>query len=145
MRYDHIEHVKKANPYHDSLGRFTTASGGGAASGGSGAAIKAVDELNSLPRHKGMRKVPYEDIKTYEKVLNKMPVGTKITHDTEAGTEEFEKVKDTDIGIGWKHTRQPWGKVDNVSAFDVGRWMAATGNITRGPFELKKNIDIIEE
>lgn len=29
MAYDHIEEVEKFNPYHDSRGRFTSASSGG--------------------------------------------------------------------------------------------------------------------
>lgn len=133
--------LAKFNQNHDELGRFASG-GGGAASGGGGSVDDAVKELNGLGTSKGISKVKYEDIKEYEKVLQKFPVGTKLSHKMDAGTEYFEKTGDGDMGITWKHTRAPWNKTDNVSAFDVARWMAGRGNISRGSIDVAKAADI---
>lgn len=136
-RYDDIEEVdvQKFNPNHDSDGKFTSSGGGGGAAAGGGAA-EHVKALNSLPKKNGMSKVGYEEIKAYENVLNKMPVGTKMSLKRDAGTDTFERTSDSEWGLSWKHTRAPWGKVDNVSSFDVGHWLAGRGNTERGPIEL---------
>lgn len=52
---DTIEHLEKGNPYHDSLGRFTTAGGGGAvASGGTATALSSLAGIpnNEVPGKK---------------------------------------------------------------------------------------------
>lgn len=48
---DHIEEVEKANPYHDNLGRFTTASGGGGGRSISPAAQKLVDNASEKTKN----------------------------------------------------------------------------------------------
>lgn len=101
-----------------------------------GGATEHVKTLNNLPKKNGMSKVSYEEIKAYEKVLNKMPKGTKLLHPHSAGTDTFERTSDSEQGISWKHTRAPWGKVNNVSSFDVGHWLAGSGNISRGEIKL---------
>ena len=127
---DHIEEVKKFNEMHDELGRFASKNGGGGAGGG--ATKEALGELNSLPKHAGTKKVPYEEIKEYEKVLAKFPVGTKLSQETSAGTEIYEKISDSEMGIAWKQTAAPLNTESQRTAFDVARWIAGTGFISRG-------------
>lgn len=134
-RFDELEEVHKFNPHHGADGKFSSGGGGGGAAPaapGNGAESH-VKTLNGLPTKNGMSKVGYEDIKAYETVLNKMPKGTKLSHKHSGGTDTFEKVSDSDR---WKHTRAPWGKVDNASSFDVGHWLAGRGYISRGPIEI---------
>ena len=135
-RFDELEeiHVKKFNQNHGADGKFSSSGGGGgAAPAAGGGAAEHVKTLNGLPTKNGMSEVTYEDIKSYESVLNKMPKGTKLSHKHSGGTDTFEKVSDSDR---WKHTRAPWGKVDNASSFDVGHWLAGRGYISRGPIEI---------
>ena len=126
---DTIEEVKKFNPYHGKDGRFASKGGGGA---GGGATKEALGELNGLPKKRGMSKVSYDEIKTYEKVLAKFPVGTKLSHEIEAGTEIYEKISDSEFGISWKQIRAPWNDEVKRTAFDVAHWMAGSGVISRG-------------
>jgi hypothetical protein len=142
-RYDDIEEIEtpvhKFNQNHDADGKFTSSGGGGgvgSAPSALGGVAEHVKTLNSLPTKRGMSKVTYEDAKTYEAVLNKIPKGTKLSQKIDAGTDTFERTSDTDIGISWKHTRAPWGKVDNLTSFDVGRWLAGNAVIVRGPIEI---------
>ncbi len=139
-RFDELEEIRvhKFNENHDSQGRFASGGGGGGAApaAGGGGAAEHVKTLNGLPTKNGMSKVSYEDIKSYESVLNKMPKGTKLTHKHSGGTDTFERVSDSERGPSWKHTRAPWGKVDNASSFDVGHWLAGRGYISRGPIEI---------
>lgn len=133
-RFDELEEVHKFNQHHGADGKFSSGGGGGAAPGAPGNGVEShVKTLNGLPTKNGMSKVGYEDIKAYETVLNKMPKGTKLSHKHSGGTDTFEKVSDSDR---WKHTRAPWGKVDNASSFDVGHWLAGRGYISRGPIEI---------
>ena len=133
-RFDELEEVHKFNQNHGADGKFSSGGGGGgAAPAAGGGAAEHVKTLNGLPTKNGMSKVTYEDIKSYESVLNKMPKGTKLSHKHSGGTDTFEKVSDSDR---WKHTRAPWGKVDNASSFDVGHWLAGRGYISRGPIEI---------
>jgi len=141
-RYDDIEEVEvqKFNPNHDSEGKFSSSGGGGgAAPAAGGGAAEHVKALNNLPKKNGMSKVGYEEIKAYETVLNKIPKGTKLSLKRDAGTDTFERTSDSEMGLSWKHTRAPWGKVDNVSSFDVGHWLAGRGVTERGPIELMKS------
>lgn len=140
-RYDDIEEigeeVHKFNPNHDSDGRFSTSGGGGgAAPAAGGGAAEHVKALNNLPKKNGMSKVGYEEIKAYESVLNKMPKGTKLSFRHSAGTDTYERTSDSERGMSWKQTRAPWGRVTNVSSFDLGHWLAGSGNISRGAVEL---------
>ena len=139
-RYDDIEEIEapvhKYNHNHGADGKFTSGGGGGGAPAAGGGAEEHVKTLNSLPKKNGMSKVGYEEIKAYETVLNKMPKGTKLSLKRDAGTDTFERTSDSEWGLSWKHTRAPWGKVDNVSSFDVGHWLAGRGNTERGPIEL---------
>lgn len=134
-RFDELEEVHKFNQHHGADGKFSSGGGGGgAAPAAPGNGVEShVKTLNGLPTKNGMSKVGYEDIKAYETVLNKMPKGTKLSHKHSGGTDTFEKVSDSDR---WKHTRAPWGKVDNASSFDVGHWLAGRGYISRGPIEI---------
>lgn len=139
-RYDDIEEIEtevhKFNPNHGPDGRFTTSGGGGAAPAAGGGAAEHVKTLNSLPKKNGMSKVGYEEIKAYESVLNKMPKGTKLSFQHSAGTDTYERTSDSERGISWKQTRAPWGRVTNVSSFDLGHWLAGSGYISRGAVEL---------
>lgn len=136
-RFDELEEVHKFNQHHGADGKFTSGGGGGgAAPAAGGGAAEHVKTLNGLPTKNGMSKVSYEDIKAYESVLNKMPKGTKLSHKHSGGTDTFERVSDSERGPSWKHTRAPWGKVDNASSFDVGHWLAGRGYISRGPIEI---------
>lgn len=145
-RYDDIEEIEapvhKFNQNHDADGKFTSAGGGGgggAVPSAGGGVAEHVKMLNSLPTKSGMSKVTYEDAKAYQAVLNKIPKGTKLTQKIDAGIDTFERTSDSEIGISWKHTRAPWGKVDNETSFDVGRWLAGNAVIARGPIELMQS------
>lgn len=141
-RYDDIEEVEvqKFNPNHDPEGKFSSSGGGGgAAPAAGGGAAEHVKTLNSLPKKNGMSKVGYEEIKAYETVLNKIPKGTKLSFRHSAGTDIYEKTSDSERGISWKQTRAPWGRVSNVSSFDLGHWLAGRGVTERGPIELMKS------
>ena len=126
---------EKFNPHHDARGRFTTKGGGSAGAAGGSAAAEAVGELNSLPVARGKKKVAYETIKEYEKVLDKMPVGTKLAHKMEAGTELYEKVNDGKV-LQWKYHRMPFKDTVKQSSFDMAHWLAGRGVISRGPVEI---------
>lgn len=135
------EEIEKFNQNHGRDGKFTSAGG---ASGSAGVASSA-KELNDLPKRPGVSKVSYEDIKAHEKVLDKMPVGTKIQHKTDAGDESFTKVSQSKIGSWWEHTRAPHGDTKSKSGFDVAQWMAGGANISRGPYEIVGKSADIEE
>lgn len=95
-----------------------------------------IDKLNSFPMKKGMSKVSYEDIKECQAILDQMPVGTKLKHEVEAGTEFFEKLTDSKYRSEWSHINAPHGDEHTKDSFDVAHWIAGNGNITRGKFEV---------
>jgi hypothetical protein len=98
-------------------------------------------ELNSLPVNNGWKTCKYELVKEYEEVLSRFPVGTVLTHETEAGEETLTKVDTT----FWEHHRAPWGNDCSTSEFDVAHWFAARGNISRSPITMKNPPQEIEE
>lgn len=145
-RYDDIEEIEtpvhKFNPNHDADGKFSSSGGGGAtgaAPSPGGEVQERVKELNNLPKKNGTSHVGYEEIAAYEKVLNKIPKGTKLSQRIDSGTDTFERINDSKIGPSWKHTRSPWGTVEHKSSFDVGRSLAGSAVIARGPIELMKS------
>lgn len=95
-----------------------------------------IDKLNSFPMKKGMSKVSYEDITECQAILDQMPVGTKLKHEVEAGTEFFEKLSDGKYRSEWSHIYAPQRDEHIQSSFDIARWIAGNGNITRGKFEV---------
>lgn len=111
---DTIEHVEKANPYHDERGRFTTASGGGGAvsagaSSGSFSAGDAEKEINgissALNNGGGDSK---NDWKKVRDILQEAPLGTVMTQTGSRGIKfQSEKTDDdewTDTVDGYKST-----------------------------------------
>lgn len=99
--------------------------------------LSLVDELNSLPVRAGDSKTSYEDVKEYEAVLNKIPEGTRLTLETVAGTDVFEKLVNNKYGE-WSMSISPHNEPHDRSAFDVARWLAARGNLARGDIEVSK-------
>lgn len=97
--------------------------------------------LNSLPVSNGWKTCKYELIKEYEEVLSQFPIGTVLTHKTEAGEETLTKVESN----FWEHHRSPWGNDCRTSELDVAHWFAARGNISRSPITMKNPPQEIEE
>lgn len=95
-----------------------------------------IDKLNSLPYEKGISKVSYELIKEYQNILNQFPLGTVLKHYIDAGEEKFTKVEDGEFSW-WEYFRAPWKDNKRKSEFDLARWLAGRGVISRS--------DIIEE
>ena len=89
--------------------------------------------LNSIPVMNGWKLVKYELNKEYEDVLRQFPVGTVLTHHNEAGEETFTKTEDG----WWDHFLSHPPRTHHQSDFDIAHWLAARGNISRGPIEMK--------
>ena len=98
-----------------------------------------VDDLNSLPSEKGMKKVSYELAKDYQNILNQFPIGTVLKHNIDAGEEKFTKVEDGEYGW-WEHFRAPWKITQRTSEFDLAHWLAGRANITRSNI-IQENIE----
>jgi hypothetical protein len=97
--------------------------------------------LNSLPVTNGWKTCKYELVKEYEEILSQFPIGTVLTHKTEAGEEMLTKVESN----FWEHHRSPWGNDCKTSELDVAHWFAARGNISRSPITMKNPPQEIEE
>lgn len=96
----------------------------------------AIGKLNSMPMKRGVSKVSYGDIEDWQAVLRCFPIGTVIHHDTDEGTQVFTK---TDDGkFGWWDVYHPHPPHTNhCTEFDVARYMAGSGVISRGKFVLQ--------
>lgn len=95
-----------------------------------------IDQLNAMPMSKGVSKVSYSDIEDWEAVLRQFPAGTVIAHPTDSGTVIFTKIEDGKFGR-WevKHPHPP--STNRRSEFDTARYMAGSGYISRGEFQLQ--------
>lgn len=103
-----------------------------------------LDNLNSLPVRRGISKVSLDDIESYQSVLMQIPVGTTLEHRTDAGHESFTKTRGGEFGW-WSHFRAPWKDVIRASEFNVARWLAGRGVISRSDITLaSSNNKVIE-
>lgn len=89
-----------------------------------------LDQLNSLTRYEGSRKIPYEEIKVWEKILNQFDVGTVIAMNTHGGYECFYKVSDE--YDGWKHACLHPPHISTLTTFDVARDLGGSAWVTDG-------------
>ena len=84
---------------------------------------------------RGVSKVSYDTIKEWEAILREFEIGTKIGHPTDSGTLIYTKTEDGKFGrwdIRYPHPPH----TNHVSEFDAARYMAGSGVISRGKFEL---------
>ena len=93
--------------------------------------LSLMDELNSLPICNGKSGTTFDVIKTYEKVLNKLPIGTIIGMDWDAGNCYFKKVSDE--YVGWEELISPHYDLNNKDTFDIGSRLASRGNWCKKP------------
>lgn len=95
-----------------------------------------LDQLNSMPMQRGVSKVKYDEIKRWEAILEQFPAGTVVHHPTDSGTIVFTKTEDGKFGR-WDITYPHPPHTNHCSEFDVARYMAGSGVITRGKFTLQ--------
>ena len=93
--------------------------------------LSLIDELNSLPICNGKSDTTFDVIKTYEKVLNKLPIGTIIGMDWDAGNCYFKKVSNKQFS--WEQLISPHYDLETKDAFDIGSWLASRGNWCKKP------------
>lgn len=91
-----------------------------------------LQELNNLPIYKGMRGIPYESIKDYERVLKQFSNGTVIGEDWDAGDCYFRKVDDN----WFEELRSPFYELKELTTFDIAHWLAGRGNWCKKPLWL---------
>lgn len=88
-----------------------------------------INELNSLTRYEGLRRIPFEEIKLWEDVLKQFDSGTVIAMDTNGGYECFYKFSDK-YGGEWKHACQHPPHISNITTFDAARNLCGSKWVT---------------
>lgn len=95
-----------------------------------------IRQLNELPTRRGISKVSLDDVKLYQSLLKRIPVGAVLEHKTDAGVERFTKTAGGEYGW-WSHFRDPWKITQPMSEFDTAEWLAGRGVLSRSDISLQ--------
>ena len=90
-----------------------------------------LQELNSLTRYEGSRRIPYEEIELWENILKQFSVGTVIAMDTHGGYECFYKYSDK-YGGEWKKACQYPPHISELTTFNVAKNLGGSAWVTDG-------------